>query len=149
MSVTKLRRYLIGKKENARNSFESDDPNQTEGSETARLIRTTLAAHMARSKRNGSWFRLNKMERGIISLSLRLKVTFESSQLAKALVSVLKKLAEMGDAVYGLMLAGTRMAWAFAEAAVAWGNPAARAWRHDRSYALFLGRSLAGVRGYR
>lgn len=104
---------------------------------------------MAKSKRNGSWFRLSRIERGIISLSLRLKVTFESSELAKALVSVLKKLADLGDAVYAQLLAGTRMACAFADAAASWGNLAARAWRHDRSYALFLGRFLAGVTGYR
>jgi len=88
------------------------------------------------------------MERGILSLSLRLKVTFESSQLAKALVSVLKRLAELGDAVYSQLIAGTRLACAFSDAAVSWGNQGARLWRHDRSYALFLGRFLAGVKGY-
>jgi hypothetical protein len=104
---------------------------------------------MAKSKRNGSWFRLSHMERGILSLSLRLQVTFESSALARALVSVLKRLADLGDAVYMHLMAGTKMAWAFSDAAVAWGNERARQWRHDRSYALFLGRFVVGVRAYR
>jgi hypothetical protein len=89
------------------------------------------------------------LERGILSLSLHLKVTFESSQLAKALVSVLNRLADLGDAVYGLLIAGTRIAWSFSEAAVEWGHNGALAWRHDRSYALFLGRFMTGVKGNR
>lgn len=104
---------------------------------------------MAKSRRNGAWFRLSSMERGILSLALRLKVTFESAQLAKALVSILKRLADLGEAVYSQLLAGTKLAWSFSEAAVSWGNQSASVWRSDRSYALFLGRFVAGVKGYR
>jgi len=151
MSVTKLRRYLSANKVVAgrKGADQSDEPRDIEGSETTRSIRRTLASRISRSRRNGSWFRLSRLERGILSLSLNLKVTFESSQLAKALVSVLKRLADLGDAVYAQLVAGTRIAWAFADAAVSWGNPGALAWRHDRSYALFLGRFLTGVKGYR
>jgi hypothetical protein len=151
MSVTKLRRFLSVNKGRTgrRHLLVSGEPTQMEGSEATQSIRTTLASRMAKSKRNGSWFRLSSIERGIISLSLRLKVTFESSELAKALVSVLRKLAELGDAFYGQLVEGTRMAWAFADAAVAWGNLGARAWRQDRNYALFLGRFLVGMKRYR
>ena len=151
MSVTKLRRFLsVNKGDTKRGqAFESDEPGQEEGNQTFQSIRNTLSSQMAKSKRNGSWFRLSRLERGIVSLSLSLRVTFESSQLAKALVSVLKRLAELSDAVYAHLVAGTKLAWAFAEAAVSWGNLSAGAWKHDRSYALFLGRFLTGVRGYR
>lgn len=104
---------------------------------------------MVKSRRNGSWFRLSRLERGILSLSLRLKVTFESAALAKALVSVLKRLADLGDAVYSQLIAGTKLAWSFSDAAVSWGHEAARLWKTDRSYALFLGRFVAGVNRYR
>ena len=107
--------------------YESADTRQTEGNQTAQSVRRTLASHMAKSRRNGSWFRLSSMERGILSLSLRLKVTFESAQLAKALVSVLNRLAELGDAVYSQLIAGTRIALAFADAAEGWGNRGASA----------------------
>ena len=148
MSVTKLRRFLTGNRD-ARRAYGSDQPTQEEGNETTQSVRRTLASQMAKSKRNGSWFRLSRMERGILSLSLTLKVTFESLELAKALVSVLKRLADLGDAVYSRLLAGTKLAWAFADAAVSWGNEGARAWRNDRSYALFLGQFVVGVKGYR
>ena len=151
MSVTKLRRYLIANKANAgrKGADHPDEPRDVQGSETTQSIRRTLASRISRSRRNGSWFRLSRLERGILSLSLHLKVTFESSQLAKALVSVLKRLADLGDAVYAQLIAGTRIAWSFSEAAVSWGNPDALAWRHDRSYALFLGRFLTGVTSHR
>jgi hypothetical protein len=144
MSVTKLRRYLSANKTDRRKGADHADEQRDESSETL-SIRRTLASRIARSRRNGSWFRLNKLERGILSLSLHLKVTFESSQLAKALVSVLKRLADLGDAVYGLLIAGTRIAWSFSEAAVGWGHSGALAWRHDRNYALFIGRFMTSV----
>jgi len=151
MSVTKLRRYLSANKatKGRKDAYQSDDPISLEGSETTQSIRRTLASRIFRSRRNGSWFRLSKLERGILSLSLHLKVTFESSQLAKALVSVLQRLADLGDAVYAQLVAGARIAWSFSEAAVEWGHVGALAWRHDRSYALFLGRFMTGVKGYR
>jgi hypothetical protein len=149
MSVTKLRRFLSGNKIRTGHVYESADTRQTEGNQTAQSVRRTLASHMAKSRRNGSWFRLSSMERGILSLSLRLKVTFESAQLAKALVSVLKRLADLGDVVYSQLIAGTRIALAFADAAEGWGNRDASAWRNDRNYALFLGRFVAGVKGHR
>jgi hypothetical protein len=150
MSVTKLRRFLSGNKITTTEGVnEPDDPRQEEGSQSSQSVRRTLASQMAKSKRNGSWFRLSRMERGILSLSLRLKVTFESAQLAKALVSVLKRLADLRDAVYSQLIAGTRLAWSFADAAVSWGNLGARRWKNDRNYALFLGRFVAGVKGYR
>jgi len=149
MGVTKLRRFLNANKSPAERVYESDEQRQTEGSQATQSVRRTLASRMQKSKRNGSWFKLSRMERGILSLSLRLKVTFESMNLAKALVSVLKRLADLGDAVYSQLIAGTRMACAFADAAVSWGHHGARAWRNDRSYALFLGRFVAGVKGYR
>jgi hypothetical protein len=151
MSVTKLRRYLSANNvmRGRKDAYQSDDPISSEGSETTQSIRRTLASRIFRSRRNGSWFRLSKLERGILSLSLHLKVTFESSQLAKALASVLKRLADLGDAVYAQLVAGTRIAWSFSEAAVEWGHSGALAWRHDRSYALFLGRFMTGVKGHR
>ena len=122
MSVTKLRRFLSGNKERTGHVYESADPRRTEGNQTTQSVRRTLASQMAKSRRNGAWFRLSSMERGILSLALRLKVTFESAQLAKALVSVLNRLADLGDAVYSQLLAGTRLAWSFSDAAVSWGN---------------------------
>lgn len=149
MSVTKLKRFLSGNKGTTGHVYESADLTQAEGNQTTNSVRRALASQMAKSRRNGSWFRLSGMERGILSLSLRLKVTFESVQLAKALVSVLSRLADLGDAVYSQLVAGTKLACSFADAAATWGHQGARAWKNDRMYALFLGRFVVGVKGYR
>jgi hypothetical protein len=149
MSVTKLRRFLSGNKRRTGHVYESADQDQAEGSQSTPSVRRILASQVTKSKRSGAWFRLSRMERGILSLSLSLKVTFESSALARALVSVLKRLADLGDAVNSLLIAGTKIACAFADAATSWGHEGARSWRTDRSYALFLGRFMSGVKDYR
>ena len=72
----------------------------------------------------------------------RLDVRLESAILLRALVGALKKLKEMGDAAYAVLMGGMRLAWAFSDAAVSWGNSSARQWRSDRGYAEYLGRFL-------
>ena len=107
-------------------------------------LREFFRREMNAAKRDGSWFRLGSVERGVYSLAVRLDVKLESAVLLRALVGVLKKLKEMGDRAYAVVMDGMRLAWAFSEAAVSWGNEAAKAWRSDARCASFLGRSLAG-----
>ena len=115
-----------------------------EGVTNTAKLRDFFRREMFSAKRNGSWFRLGAVERGVYSLAMRLDVRLESAMLLRALVGVLKKLKEMGDRAYAVVMDGMRLAWAFSEAAVSWGNEAAKAWRSDARYASFLGRSLAG-----
>ncbi len=101
---------------------------------------------MVTSKRRGAWFSLEKREKSILYLSLKLNVKFESLQLLRALVSVLKKLEQQGETMHAWIQRGTRLAWAFSEFAVSAGNDRAVVWRNDRSYAFFLGRVLLSVK---
>jgi hypothetical protein len=94
---------------------------------------------MRRSKRHGYWFGLSQIERSICTLALRLDVKFKSWTLLKALVSILKKLKEMGDELYVQMTRGLSLAWRFSTAAAEWGNAEAKAWRNDTDYARYLG----------
>ncbi|MDG6921255.1 MAG: hypothetical protein JRN59_06975 [Nitrososphaerota archaeon] len=103
-------------------------------------------AEIRKAKRSGHWFRLSRTERGFFSLATTLRVEYRSYALMRAMVAVLKKLKELGDRAYGQAMRGMKLAWAFSEAAVRWGNPQARRWRNDRDYVLFLGRFL-DVRG--
>ena len=107
-------------------------------------LREFFRREMSAAKRDGSWFRLGSVERGVYSLAMRLDVKLESAVLLRALVCVLKKLKEMGDGAYASLMDGMRLAWAFSDAAVSWGNEAAKGWRSDASYASFLGRFLVG-----
>ncbi|MDG6970552.1 MAG: hypothetical protein JRN54_05530 [Nitrososphaerota archaeon] len=107
-------------------------------------LREFFRREMSAAKRDGSWFRLGSVERGVYSLAMRLDVKLESAVLLRALVGALKKLKEMGDGAYASLMDGMRLAWAFSDAAVSWGNEAAKGWRSDASYASFLGRFLVG-----
>ena len=97
---------------------------------------------MRKARRNGHWFRLSGTERGLFSLATRLRIEFRSFDLMRAMVAVLKKLKELGDRAYSRLMRGMKLAWAFSEAAVGWGNKEAHLWRNDRDYILFLGSVL-------
>ena len=47
---------------------------------------------------------------------------WKSPELLRALVGVLKRLKELGDRAYVVIMKGTRLAWKFSEAAARWGN---------------------------
>ncbi len=102
-------------------------------------VRRLFGDEMRKAKRNGSWFRLDGLERSLYGLALKLQVTFKSHQLMKAMVSILKKMKQLGDGLYRALIWGSRVAWAFSEAAVSWGNKEAREWRNDRDYISYLG----------
>ena len=99
------------------------------------------------SKRRGTWFSLEKREKSLVYLAMRLNVRYKSLDLLRAIASVMKKLQEHGESVYAWIQRGTKLAWVFSEFAVSCGNETARQWRNDRSYALYLGRVLSSAKG--
>jgi hypothetical protein len=102
-------------------------------------IRSVLRKCIISSRRNGLWFKLTREQRSLLSLSFTLKIKFESFALLRALVSVIKRLAELGQGVYNAIVKGMRLAWAFSSAATSWGNNSSTSWRSDRNYILYLG----------
>ncbi len=102
-------------------------------------IRSLLKRCIVSSRRNGLWFKLTKDQRSLLSLSLSLKIKFESFALLRALVSVIKRLAELGQGIYNAIVKGMRLAWAFSSAATSWGNNSSESWRRDRNYIIYLG----------
>jgi hypothetical protein len=104
-------------------------------------IRLLIKRQVTVSKRQRSWFSLNLQERSIIDLALSLKVRFRSPELVTAVVSIMKRLQQLGNRTFREQLfRGTKLAWSFSEAAVSWGNVAAKNWRSDVAYIAFLGR---------
>jgi hypothetical protein len=113
----------------------------------SKRVKSHLKKAIATSKRRGAWFSLDRKERSILHLSLRLDVKFESLQLLRALASILKKLEQHGETLYAWLRRGTTLAWAFSEYAVSCGNKSAVSWRNDRNYALYLGRTFTSSTG--
>jgi hypothetical protein len=122
---------------------------KAENSESASTIRRIVLKEISRSKRRGHWYRLSRMDRSFLTLVTRVQPTFRSPPFMKALVSILKRLKEVGDRVYSVVVSGTRLAWSFSNAAVSWGNASAKEWRNDRSYILYLGSCLLGCGAWR
>ncbi len=98
---------------------------------------------MTLSKRRGSWFRLEKRERSMFSLALRLNATFKGYELLRAMVGVLKKVMAGSDLLYSRLVRGVQLAWAFSSKCTEWGNPGAKAWRNDLEYAKYLGAHMS------
>jgi hypothetical protein len=111
----------------------------------AQRIKNHIKRTMQNAKRGGAWFSLDRKEKSILYLSVRLQLKFESLDLLRSLASILKKLEERGDSLHACIQRGTRIAWRFSEFAVTCGNLAAKAWRNDRAYAIFLGATSSNM----
>ena len=106
-------------------------------------VKSHIKQAMVKAKRGGAWFSLDRKEKSILYLSVRLQLKFESLDLLRSLASILKKLQEQGETFYAWLQRGARLAWAFSGFAVSCGNEGAKAWRNDRAYAFYLGRILS------
>jgi len=116
-------------------------------SDAGSAIRAFFKSEMSKSKRSGRWFMLTRAERSLYSLALNLRIKFTSLDLMRALVSILRRLREMGDGLYRILASGAKLAWAFSQAARKWGNESAKAWRSDPAYVEYLGRFYASSYG--
>jgi hypothetical protein len=105
-----------------------------------------IKRQMTVSKRQGTWFRLNVQERSIINLALSLHVSFKSLELLRAIVSVMKRLQQVSNKSFSQLLRGSKLARSFSEAAVSWGNTAAKSWRSEMTYIAFLGKFCVPTR---
>lgn len=106
----------------------------------AQRVKNHIKHSMLKAKRGGTWFSLDRREKSILYLCVRLQLKFESLDLLRSLASILKKLEERGESVYACIQRGMRLAWSYSEFAVSCGNEAAKGWRNDLTYATFLGR---------
>ena len=100
-----------------------------------------LARIRAKATRSGIWFKvLNRAERALIDLTLRIVKRVRSFALAKALASVVKKLLDPTESrVVSLMrTVGRDLARKVAELAVRWGNSEASRWAEDPRFMQYL-----------
>jgi hypothetical protein len=109
-------------------------------------IRSLIKKQVLESKRHGTWFRLSVQERSMLELVLKVKVSFKSGELMRAILSVMRRLQQVSSQSFVYLLRGSALARAFSDAAVSWGNEAARSWGTDEVYVDFLGRFHAPAR---
>src|SRR3990172_66999 len=105
------------------------------------LNREFLVALRTRALRRRVWFRvLDRVERGLVDLTIRWVDRVKSGKLAQVLVRILEKLARaMEDRMVRALEKGRALAFRLSDLAVAWGDPTAYSWRFDGSFQRHLG----------
>jgi hypothetical protein len=91
--------------------------------------------------RRGLWYRtLNRVERGIIDLTVKYVDNIKSSKLAKVVTAIIEKLQVSMETLADKMVrtVGLPLARKISEIAVSWGNHSASSWANDFAFARFL-----------
>jgi hypothetical protein len=100
-----------------------------------------LAEAKRTALRRGVWFRsLNRVERGIIDLTVRYVESIKSTKLAKVVTAIIEKLQMTMESTADKLVRtiGLPLAQKISKIAVGWGNKSASRWADDRSYARYL-----------
>jgi len=107
------------------------------------LCRAGLLKLRLRAQRVGSWLRnLNRIDRVLINVAIRVADRVQSPALAEAIFSVVSKLegVSQSNVAFSRVMreAGLRLARRLSSLAQKWGNTRARDWASDVSFANFL-----------
>lgn len=100
-----------------------------------------LAQSKKLALRRKVWFRvLNRVERGVIDLTLKCVDTIRSGRLAKVVTAILVKLESASESTVDVLVRtlGLPLAQKISRIAVCWGNFSALAWAGDPAFAKFL-----------
>ncbi len=112
------------------------------------LTRGLLAGVRLRAMRRRVWFgALDRIERGLVDLTIRYVSQVKSNKLQHVLVKILEKLARAMESSMGRVLeAGRRMASALSNLAFRWGNEDASDWGSDPGFHRALGLGIVNTR---
>ena len=91
--------------------------------------------------RRGVWFRaLDRVERGIIDLTVRYVVCIKSVKLAKLVSAIIGKLQSAMESMVERLVRtiGLPLVEKISGIAAGWGNVSAKGWASDLSFAAFL-----------
>jgi hypothetical protein len=91
--------------------------------------------------RRGTWFRvLNRIERGVLDLTVKFVDRIRSAKLVKVVTAIMEKLAQaMESAVKKMVrITGSALARKISGIAFGWGNRSALAWAWDVGFARYL-----------
>ncbi len=100
------------------------------------LTRGLLAGLRLRALRRRVWYgALDRIERGLVDLTIRYVDQVKSNKLQQVLVEILEKLAQaMKHGMARVLRVGRELALRASKLAVDWGNQQAYVWRYDESF---------------
>lgn len=99
--------------------------------------------------RRGIWFKiLNRVERGVIDLTVKCVDNIKSIKLAKLLTAITDKLQSAMESTVDRLVrtVGLPLARKISNIAINWGNCLASKWADDHSFARFLMLNFAKVK---
>ncbi len=105
------------------------------------LGRKNLLDLKLKALRCGTWFRvLSRIDRALVDLTLKVADRIRSFTLARNILSIVKKLEEAvkSRVLYATKHVGFPLARKLSLVAQRWGNPFAKSWMSDLSFARFL-----------
>ena len=105
------------------------------------LTRELIVGVRTRALRRGIWFRvLDRVERGLVDLTIRWVDRVKSGRLAQVLVRILEKLVRaMEGGMVRVLERGRALALRASGLAVSWGDGVAFGWRFDAGFQRALG----------
>jgi hypothetical protein len=109
------------------------------GQSTSQRIRSSIIKMMKKAKRAGIWKKMEAMDRGILELSSRLKISFRSLELLRAIAKIAKGIASVTSFMRRNYLLGVKPAYKIAEYAVSLGYPEAMNWVKEKTYVVWWG----------
>src|SRR2546427_6974938 len=108
------------------------------------ITREVLIGIKTRGVRRRVWYgALDRMERGLVDLTIRWVDKVRSGRMTETLVRILAKLAQALETGMGKVIGkGRILAMKASELAVGWGNSSAYSWRFVTAFADALGHGI-------
>ena len=105
------------------------------------LTREGLEALRRRALRSKAWFRLERVERAVVELTIKVVERVKNATLAGIILRIVDKLRQwMKPSLKEVALSiGRPLAERIARVAEAWGNHEAKKWLKDPGFILYLG----------
>lgn len=106
---------------------------------TSQRIRSSILKMIKKAKRAGIWKKMEAIDRGVLELSSRLKISFRSLELLKAIARIAKEIASVTSFLKRNYILGVKLAYKMADYAISLGYLEAVNWAKDRTYVAWWG----------
>ncbi|MEM0054029.1 MAG: hypothetical protein QXL89_07565 [Nitrososphaeria archaeon] len=107
--------------------------------ESSQRLKNLLKKITLKAKRSGVWWKLDRVERGILALSSKLNIKFTSMKLLRSIVHIVKEVSEMLSFMYQNYVRGLRAAYNVAKFASENGYSGAKDWVKDKFFIIWWG----------
>jgi len=106
---------------------------------SSQRLKEVLKRIMVKAKRSGVWWKLNRIEQGILYLSSKLDIRFRSMKLLRSIIHVVKEIIERLSFTHQNYTIGLKAAYRAAKFASENGYKSAKEWVKDKNFIIWWG----------